>query len=123
MSGANYTMKSPREPLAIAIGVVMAIGLMWAASQPAAGKIVASAWHYAAHFGAFYLFAMTWVIGLPRVPTIVTAAGAIGFGALHEAYEMLGHAHGFELKDAIVDGAGAMLGAFSARLIFGRLKR
>jgi len=29
---------------------------------------------------------------------------------MHEAYEIVGHVHGFELVDAIIDGMGAIVG-------------
>jgi hypothetical protein len=42
-------------------------------------------------------------------------AGIVAFGFIHEAFEIRGHAHGFELYDAIIDGAGAIAGTLSAR--------
>ena len=89
----------------------MAVGFVWAASLPAAGKIVTPAWHYAAHFAAFSVYSAVWVLGLPRVSPLAVTAAVVAFGFAHEAYEILGHDHGFELDDALVDAAGAILGA------------
>jgi hypothetical protein len=48
---------------------------------------------------------------------IALTAGVVVFGFLHEWYEVLGHVHGFELADAIVDGIGATVGALAARAL------
>lgn len=109
-------MKRTAETLFIAIGIAMAIAFLFAASLPAAGKIVTKSWHYAAHFAAFAAFAVVWILGLPRVPVVAVTAGVVVFGCLHEWYEVLGHAHGFEFRDAMADAIGAACGALATLL-------
>jgi VanZ family protein len=107
----------------MAVGIAMAVAFFTAASLPAAGKIFTKSWHYAAHFAAFVVFAAAWALGLPRVPVVAVIACVVLFGFLHEWYEVLGHAHGFELADAIIDGIGAVVGAITARALLWRKAR
>jgi hypothetical protein len=100
---------------------IIGVFLVWAASQPAVGKIAAPHWHYAAHFAAFALLAAMSALGMPRVPLLALTASIVLFGFLHELYEIVGHAHGFELRDAVVDGIGAVAGAHAARWLRRRL--
>ncbi len=100
----------------LAAGTAMAIALMWAASQPGTGKIFLGMWHYAAHFATFALFGAVWSLGLPMIGMTAIVAGVVTFGFLHEAYEIVGHAHGFEFYDAIVNGFAAGSAAIFARL-------
>ena len=104
-----------REKICIALGLVMAVALFWAGGEPAAGEAVSGAWHYAAHLIAFAILAGLWTLGLPKAPATYIALAVVAFGFLHEAYEIIGHAHGFELIDALVDGAGAIAGTIAAR--------
>ncbi len=105
-----------RESLFTALGTAMAVGLFWAAGQPGVGDSLRGAWHYLAHFATFAVFGAVWRLGLPGIPAPAIAAGVAAFGFVHEAYEMLGHGHGFELADAIVDSLGGALAAFALRL-------
>ncbi len=109
----NETMKRIPAALFLGIGIAMAIAFLIAASLPAAGKIATKPAHYAAHFAAFAVFAAVWIRGLPQVAPVAVMAGVVLFGVLHEWYEVLGHAHGFEFADAIVDGIGAAAGGIA----------
>ena len=99
----------------------MALFLLWAAAQPAIGKVTGHFWHYLVHAAVFALLAAVWALGLPRVPSIPIAGAIVLFGFAHEWYEIRGHAHGFELGDAIVDAFGVIAGATAARLLRPRL--
>ena len=66
---------------------------------------------------SFGALAFAWVLGVPRVPTLVVALAVIAFGFAHEGIEILGHAHHYELHDAIVDGIGAVGGATLAHMV------
>lgn len=99
-----------RENLFTALGTTMAVGLLWTAGQPGIGDTFRGAWHYAAHFGTFALLGAIWRLGLPRIAPPAMAAGVVMFAFAHEAYEIVGHGHGFELADAMVDGLGATVG-------------
>ena len=121
MAGATRA----RERIFIGFGIAMTIAFVWAASNPLPGKVLAAfSWsalwlyaaHYAAHFAAFATYAVVWSLGLPRVRPVVLACAVIAFGFLHEAYEIQGHSHGFELDDAIVDALGAIAGLAAREL-------
>ena len=99
-----------REKLFNVLGTTMAVGLFWTAGQPGIAETFRGAWHYGAHFGTFALFGAMWRLGLPRIAPPAIAAGVVTFGFFHEAYEIAGHAHAFELADAVVDGLGAGFG-------------
>ncbi|HET7361957.1 MAG TPA: hypothetical protein VFJ70_00155 [Burkholderiales bacterium] len=99
----------------------MALFLLWAAAQPEIGKVRGHLWHCLVHAVVFALLAAVWALGLPRVPIIPIAGAIVLFGFAHEWYEIRGHAHGFELDDAIVDAFGAIAGAAVARLLRRRL--
>lgn len=72
--------------------------------------------HWLSHLVSFGALAFAWALGMPRVPTLIVALAVIAFGFAHEAIEIVGHAHGYELHDAIVDGVGAAGGALLACL-------
>jgi len=97
-------------------GAAMAIGLLWAAWKPSTGEIFDRHWsHYSAHFTVFAAFAMIWARGLPGLGAVTIASGVVGFAFAHEAVEILGHSHGFELVDACVDAVGAGVGVLLVR--------
>ena len=104
-----------RERLCFAASIIIGVFLMWTASQPAVGKIDAAHWHYAVHFIAFAFLAAMAVLGMPSIPFVAVMVSTVVFGFLHELYEIVGHAHGFELSDALVDGVGAVAGAHIGR--------
>jgi hypothetical protein len=97
-----------------ALGSAMAMALIWIAVTPfdpvQLGTV--SSWysHYPAHFVAFAVFAAVWSLGFRR-PSPVKLAIAIGtFAFAHEALEIVGHAHPFELHDAVVNVFGTVAG-------------
>ena len=95
--------------------IVMTIVLAWAAVHSQSGHIFANRLHAPAHFAAFAIVAFAWARGLPKVPAwaMMLAIVAIGFG--HEAVEILGHGHAFEIADVCYDAAGAIAGVLLAR--------
>jgi VanZ family protein len=95
--------------------------LLFAASfVPIAGRAAPGAWHWIAHFGAYAALAFLWRRALPRAPLLAIAAAVIAFGFAQEALEIAGHAHGFELADALIDAAGAAAGIAAAQVSFRR---
>lgn len=94
----------------MAVGVAMAIGLFVVAAEPGAGRLFHGRWHHVAHFATFALFGAVWTLALARLPARHIAAGIVAFGFLHEGLEILGHMHAFELRDAMINGAGAIVG-------------
>jgi len=48
---------------------------------------------------------------------IALAVPLVASGFAHEAYEIAGHVHGFELYDALTDAAGAVAGVVCARAV------
>ena len=71
--------------------------------------------HYLAHFAAFAVLAFAWRRGLRGVPAWLVLLAVVAFGFAQEAIEVAGHAHPFELADALVDAAGALVGVVIAR--------
>ncbi|HJY77441.1 MAG TPA: hypothetical protein VKE95_12450 [Burkholderiales bacterium] len=101
----------------VAAGIALTVVLVIAAIDPAAGRLFPGRLRHAlAHVLVFALFAFVWARGLPRVPALVVAAAAAGFGVLHEGYEIVGHRHGFEFADALANATGAVCGVAFARL-------
>jgi hypothetical protein len=72
--------------------------------------------HWLLHAASFALLAFAWALGVPGAPTLIVALAVVAFGFAHEAIEIVGHAHGYEWADAIVDGIGAACGAVIAHL-------
>ena len=95
----------------------MTLGLLWVSLQPLAGWVSAYVHlHFAAHFVAYAVLAFAWRRGLPGVPARLVLLAVVAFGFAQEAIEIAGHAHPFELADALVDAAGAVAGAVIARI-------
>ena len=105
-------LKNPTFLAALALTLV----LLAASVIPDAGQAIYGDWHWFAHFGAYAALAFLWRRALPRAPAFAIAAAVIAFGFAQEAIEIAGHAHAFELADALVDAAGAVLGASLAKL-------
>ena len=82
-----------------------------------AGQLAYGAWHWIAHFGAFAALAYLWRRAVPRAPALAVAAAVIAFGFAQEALEIAGHAHAFELADALLDAAGAAAGVAGAHVL------
>ncbi len=90
----------------------MTVALMWVALQPVHGTQFAEWYrHYPAHFAAFAALAIIWTFAFPGVPLPAIIGAIVAFGFFHEACEIIGHAHQFEIADALMNGAGAIVGA------------
>ena len=46
----------------------------------------------------------------------MVALGVIGFAFLHEAIEIFGHRHPYEMEDVAIDASGAVLGLILAQV-------
>ncbi len=104
--------RSNRERLFLALGILMTVALMWLALRPVQAAQFAGWYrHYPAHFAAFAAFAIVWTLALPEAPLPAIVGAIAVFGFFHEACEIVGHAHGFEIADALMDGAGTIVGA------------
>ena len=106
---------------AIALGSLMTAGLIVIAFIESAGEVVSDvispdlAWHYAAHFLVFALYAAVWTVAFPRMVPAYLLAALVGFGFFHEAIEIVGHHHPFEWIDAMTDGCGCAFGFLCLR--------
>lgn len=100
--------------------VALTVVLLWASVSREASELAAVGPHWLPHAASFALLAFAWALGVPRAPTLLVALAVIAFGFAHEAIEIVGHAHGYEWADAIVDGLGAACGALAAQLIKAR---
>lgn len=93
--------------------VALTAVLLWASTVSGLNELFGF-WHWAAHFGAYAALAFLWRRGMPRAPAQLVAAALVAFGFAQEAIEILGHAHGFELADALVDAVGTGFGILLA---------
>jgi len=100
----------------LAGAVALTAILLWASVSREASELAAVGPHWLPHLVSFAALAFAWALGVPRAPTLLVALAVIAFGFAHEAIEILGHAHGYELADAIVDGIGAACGALLAHI-------
>ena len=46
----------------------------------------------------------------------MVALGVIGFAFLHEAIEIFGHRHPYEMEDVAIDASGALIGLILAQV-------
>ena len=67
------------------------------------------------------MLAFLWRCGLARVSVLAIGLGVIVFGFAHEAIEIIGHSHDYELADAAVDAIGAIAGVLLAHFPARRL--
>ncbi|MGH7604630.1 MAG: hypothetical protein ACRENK_11620 [Gemmatimonadaceae bacterium] len=109
----------PLKPF-LPAAIALSLALLGASAIPAAGLAAYGLWHWFAHFGAYAVLAYLWRRALPRAPALGVAAAVVAFGFAQEALEIAGHAHGFELADALVDAAGSALGVAAAHASFRR---
>ena len=100
-----------RERVFLSLGIAMAMVLMWLALRPVHETQFAEWYrHYPAHFGAFAALAIVWTFALPRASALAIIGAIAVFGFFHEACEIVGHAHSFEVADVLIDGVGAAMG-------------
>ncbi|HXM84113.1 MAG TPA: hypothetical protein VN929_19645 [Burkholderiales bacterium] len=109
-------MRQNLRRVSLACAIALTIALLGASVVPSAGRIVTIEAHWFAHFVSFAILAFAWTFGLPSVSPFIVAPVVIAFGIVHEAIEIVGHAHTYELGDAFVDGVGAIIGVLLARL-------
>jgi VanZ family protein len=95
--------------------------LLLAAVVPWTGQGIGAGLHWGAHLASFAMLAFLWRCGLARVPVLAIGLGVVAFGFAHEAIEIIGHAHDYELADAAVDAIGAIIGVLLAHLPARRL--
>jgi VanZ family protein len=103
----------PKSPFFLA-AVALTVSILAASLIPTAGEVAYGDWHWIAHFGAYAALAWLWRRALPRASALRVAAAVIAFGFAQEAIEIAGHAHAFELADALVDAVGAVVGIAAA---------
>ena len=109
--GVRPRLSRPGARACLAAAIALSVALVWASFAPMAGQLFAYGYrHWIAHFGAYAALAFLWRRGLPRAPALAVAAAAAAFGFAQEAIEVAGHAHGFELADALTDALGAVFG-------------
>ncbi len=114
-------MSRPGERAYLAAGIAMTLALLWVSVVPAAAKVFGyGGLHYVSHFVAFAVLAFAWRRGLSKAPAWAMLAAVIAFGFAQEAIEIAGHAHGFELADALGDAAGALAGVALASVVRAR---
>ena len=110
------SMKTGRDRAILACAIVLTVGLAWAAVYSRSGHIFANRLHAPAHVGAFALFAFVWARGLPKVSAWAVLLAIVAFAFGHEAVEIVGHGHAFEIADVCYDVAGAIIGVVLARV-------
>jgi len=96
--------------------IALTIALLVASVMPSAGQAFGGEVHRRAHLVSFALLALAWRWSLPRVPVSLVALGVIGFAFLHEAIEIFGHRHPYEIEDVAIDASGAVLGLILAQV-------
>lgn len=112
------TTKTQELPL-LFLGVAMVAALVWAACRPfnplEIGLLDHWYTHYPAHFLTFAALAIVWTLALHRTPPIAVALAIVAFSFMHEGLEIIGHAHRFELHDALVNALGTLVGVGCGR--------
>src|SRR5438445_9677452 len=96
--------------------IALPIALLVAGVMPSAGQAFGGELHRRAHLGSFAVLALAWRWSLPRVPVSMVALGVIGFAFLHEAIEIFGHRHPYEIEDVAIDASGAVLALILAQV-------
>ena len=115
---AHMTTKTQELPI-VFLGVAMVAALLWAACRPFSPLEIGllGHWyrHYPAHFLIFAALAIVWTLALHRTPPMAVALALVAFSFMHEGLEIIGHAHGFELHDALVNAFGTLAGVGCGR--------
>ena len=96
--------------------IALTIALLVASVMPSAGQAFGGELHRRAHLVSFAVLALAWRWSLPRVPVSMVALGVIGFAFLHEAIEIFGHDHPYEMEDVAIDASGALIGLILAQV-------
>jgi hypothetical protein len=109
-------MKISSERVFLAGAIAMTIGLTLVAMTPLSTSMLAPMPHRSAHVVAYALVAYAWGRGMPLVPAPVLVLACVALGFAHEALEIVGHRHPFELADAYYNAAGAIAGVVLSRV-------
>jgi len=96
--------------------IALTIALLLAGVMPSAGQAFGGDLHRKAHLISFAALALAWRWALPRVPAWMVALGVIGFAFFHEAIEIFGHGHPYEMEDVLIDASGAVIGLMLAQV-------
>ena len=102
--------------VSLVCAIALTIALLLASVMPSAGQAFGGELHRKAHLASFAVLALTWRWSLPRVPVSIVALGVIGFAFLHEAIEIFGHRHPYEMEDVAIDASGALIGLILAQV-------
>ena len=112
------TTKTQELPL-LFLGVAMVAALLWAACRPFNPLEIGLLGHWyrhnPAHFLTFAALAIVWTLALHRTPPIAVALAIVAFSFMHEGLEIIGHAHRFELHDALINTLGTLAGVGCGR--------
>jgi VanZ family protein len=65
---------------------------------------------------SFAVLALAWRWAVKQVSTSIVALGVIGFAFFHEAIEIFGHGHPYEIEDVVIDACGALTGVILAQV-------
>jgi hypothetical protein len=96
--------------------IALTIALLVASVMPSAGQAFAGELHRRAHLISFAVLALAWRWAVPQVPASLVALGVIGFAFFHEAVEIFGHGHPYEMEDVLIDASGALIGLILAQV-------
>jgi VanZ family protein len=102
---------------AAALAVALTLGLFVVGGRPEAGQVFQGNLHWLAHLGSYALIALTYALAWPRLGVLAVAGIVAAIGGIHETYEITAHGHDFEIADALVNAAGALLGSLLRRLV------
>ena len=102
--------------VSLVCAIALTIALLLASVMPSAGQAFGGELHRRAHLVSFAVLALAWRWALPRAPVSMVALGVIGFAFLHEAIEIFGHRHPYELQDVAIDASGALIGLILAQV-------
>jgi len=101
--------------VSLVCAIALTIALLVASVMPSAGQAFGGELHRRAHLVSFAVLALAWRWSLPRVPVSMVTLGVIGFAFLHEAIEIFGHRHRYEIEDVAIDACGALIGLILAQ--------
>ncbi|WP_085315155.1 hypothetical protein [Derxia lacustris] len=103
------------DPAALALAIALTLVMVWAAADWQASHVYPMRLHVQMHLASFALFGAVWARGLPRLGLAWIVGALWMFGLAHEGWQIVGHHHGFEGGDVLIDGLGGTLGALLAR--------
>jgi hypothetical protein len=96
--------------------IALTIALLLAGVMPSAGQAFGGDLHRRAHLISFAVLALAWRWAVPQVSTSIVALGVVGFAFFHEAIEIFGHGHPYEMEDVVIDACGALTGVILAQV-------